>query len=265
MQLKAFGKKYPFLQGNLAFWERYIKARDELFKLLSHAPCLKQLKHSDFLQNMERGIPLLAYHDIRFSEDEINTLAESFCRNMGLIPRSVVFPDRVPVFEALMVSEDEDGFVLAEIHAAIASYAEHLIAGEEEAINWLEHFCPVCGANAGMGLIAPSGKKNLVCSHCHSLWVFLRTACGLCGNFEERGTTILSAEELPNWFLEVCSACGHNLKICDMREELPDIIVYPLHYLTTWEFDLSAKEHGYELVMFKIFERAGWLQPLHTN
>ena len=69
------------------------------------------------------------------------------------------------------------------------------VAADEEAINWLELTCPICGASAAMGLIAPSGKKNLICSHCHTVWVYMRTACGLCGHTEERGTVFYTADE----------------------------------------------------------------------
>jgi hypothetical protein len=89
MQLKEFGKRYPFLRDNLAFWECYIKARDELFQLLFKVIGLELLKQSDFLQNMEQGKPLLSFHDIRISEGEISSLVESFCRNMGFAPRTI--------------------------------------------------------------------------------------------------------------------------------------------------------------------------------
>jgi len=260
MSLRSFGEKYPFLKANMIFWEKYIRARDQLFKLLPPMLDISKLEESDFLENMDQGKPFFAYDHVGISGENINILVNSFCRDMDIPQRILSFPERMPLFEDLQVTVDEDGFILAEVHASIASFIESVIAGDEEAINWMEPYCPICGAHAGLGLIDSSGKKNLVCSHCHSGWIYLRTSCGLCGNLEERGNTFLSTDEVPNWMIEVCDACFHYLKVCDMRNSSPDIITYPLLYLTTWELDLVAKEQGYEPALFWVFERAGWLR-----
>lgn len=265
MQLKDFGDKYPFLKGNLPFWEKYIKARDELFGLCSRIDALQKLKNSAFPQNIAQGKPLFAYEQIRIDAADLDALAQAFCRAMGLAPRAVSWGETVSLAADLAITPDEAGFVLAEVHAALAAYCETLVAGDDETLNWLENYCPICGAAGGMGLIAASGKKNLVCSHCHTVWVYLRTACGLCGHVAERGATVLSADELPDWFIETCAECGHYLKVCDMRETISDIVVYPLHYLTTWELDLAARESGRQPAMFAVFERAGWLRPDNAN
>ena len=259
MDLRKFGEKYPFLQGNLAFWENYLTAREAVMSLL---PSLldTQLEHSSFLANIDKNQPFFAYENIRIAADDIHRLADAFCRAMGLAPVQLSWPDNVPLYDDLTFTEDENGFVSASVHAAIASYVESVIAVDEEAINWLELNCPICGAAAAMGLIAPSGKKNLVCSHCHTVWIYMRTACGLCGHTEERGTVFYTADEEPNWIIEPCDACDHYLKVYDMRNSLPDVISYPLFYLTSWNLDLTMRDKEYEPAFFAIFAMAGWLK-----
>lgn len=266
MNLMAFGGKYPFLKANLAFWESYLKARNELSNEL--ARIIKLLPEDDtraFLIDYGSATPLLTSLKLSLQDENLATLARTFCSAMGLEQCSVQMPNPVPDFEELAITADLKGFVLAEIHAAIASFAENQVADNSDAIHWMEPFCPICGAHAALGLITPSGKKNLVCSHCYSVWDYMRTACGLCGHTEERGSTIISTDELPDWEVETCTSCGHYLKICDMRTRLPDIITYPLHYLTTWELDLAIRDKGYKPAFFKVFERAGWIQFLQAN
>lgn len=264
--LTAFGEKYPFLQGNLLFWEKYITARDQIFKLLPQMIDIAKVKESDFLEHMDQGKSFLAYENIVISAENMTILVQSFCRDMEISQRTMVFPDSVPLFEDLQLEANEDGFIVAEVHASIACFIEGIINGDnKEAINWMEPYCPICGARAALGVINSEGKKSLVCSHCHSLWAYLRTSCGLCGNLEERGSTFLSAEEVANWMIEICDVCQHYLKVCDMRTSSPDIITYPLLYLTTWEMDLAAKEQGHEPALFWVFERAGWLRDSNCN
>lgn len=259
MRLAALGAKYPFLQDNLPFWKSYLRARDELLSLLAEMVDGASLDVAGFFRNISEGKPLLACVDVSLKPADVKRLSEVFCRQMGIAYQPVTLPSPLPLYEDLPLTEDAAGFVAAELHAAVAAFAEHAVAAERE-INWLEPYCPICGATAGMGIITPSGKKNLVCSHCQSVWVYLRTACGLCGYSEERGATILIADEVPGWLMEVCEACGHYLKVVDMRDALPDIVSYPLHYLTTWELDLAARGKGLKPALFGIFGRAGWLR-----
>lgn len=264
MRLEALGEKYPFLQANLPFWERYLRSRDEVDGLLSEMLGAADLEASLFWEDMHQGKPLLAYGTVRLSAAGLNALSRTFCRSMGLPYHPVELPTPLPLHEDLSVAPDTNGFVAAEVHAAIAAWAENAVAGDKE-INWLEPFCPICGAPAAMGLITPAGKKNLICSHCQSVWVYLRTACGRCGHSPERGSTFFYADEEPDWFIEVCEACGHYLKVADMRDRLPEIVSYPLYYLTTWELDLAIRNQGFAPSFFDIFYRAGWLQLAKIN
>lgn len=265
MRLKEFGEKYPFLQNNLPFWEKYIKARDQIFNLLPGMLDMDRLVQSAFMTDSATKTPFLAYESLCFSAHERNILAGAFCDAMHLPSHAIHFPEKLPLTEELFLESNETGFIAAEVHSAIAAFVESVIAADEDAIHWLQPSCPICGAHAGMGLINPSGKKNLICSHCHTVWLHMRTECGLCGHTEERGATFLTADEVPNWLIETCNACGHSLKVLDMRNQIPHIITYPLHYLTTWELDLAARNNGYEPAMFAVFERAGWLPPLRGN
>ncbi len=259
MRLQSFGEKYPFLQGNIVFWEKYLTAREETLNLLPAMIDADQLERSSFLQHMEEGKPFFAYENISLTQDNIKKLVEAFCIPLGLPIRTIDFPEHIPLLADLVLPAGEEGFLIAEIHAVIASYVEGIIAADEDAINWLENTCPICGSHAGMGLIAPSGKKNLVCSHCSAVWIYLRTACGLCGHTEERGTTFYTADEEPNWIIETCQQCGHYLKVYDMRNALPTVIAYPLFSLTSWNLDLTMREQEFEPIFFQIFERAGWI------
>lgn len=265
MNLMTFGERYPFLKANLAFWERYIKARAEIFGSLSAIIKIPPGSDSVDLLDNEQGKPLLASLKLSIPEKDFLKMANAFSSIIGTEVCSVEMPDPVPVFEELAITADTKGFLLAEMHAVIASFVESQVASTEDAIHWMEPFCPICGAHAGLGMIAPSGKRNLVCSHCHSVWDFMRTGCGLCGHTDERGTVFLSTEELPDWTIENCDCCGHYLKIFDMRNKLPDIITYPLHSLTTWELDLAVRDKGYKPALFKVFERAGWIRLLSNN
>lgn len=266
MNLMAFGEKYPFLKANLAFWESYMRARNEVSNELSRIIKLSPYGgNGQFSIEYGAATPLLASLKLSLGDEDIAALTETFCRVMGLELCSVQMGNPVPVFDELNITTDTKGFVLAEIHAAIASFVENQVADNSDVIHWLEPFCPICGAHAALGLITPSGKKNLVCSHCHSAWDYMRTACGLCGHTEERGGMFVSADELPDWAVENCTSCGHYLKINDMRSRLPDIIAYPLHYLTTWELDLAVRDKGYRPAFFKVFERAGWVRFLQSN
>ncbi|MBP2640801.1 MAG: FdhE protein [Firmicutes bacterium] len=261
MDLISFGNKYPFLQANLDFWGKYLTARDNVWGLLPSILDETVLEQSDFLAHLADGKPFLAYESIRIPQEGMEKLAEAFCTPFGLALPQTVFPEEIPLFEKLTVSPDETGFVIAELHSLIAAYIESVITSdEEEAINWLELDCPICGAGAAMGFLAPSGKKNLVCSHCQTVWVYPRINCGLCGHIEERGAIFYTAEEEPNWLVETCKECKSYLKVYDMRNALPDILTYPLHYLTSWNLDLTMRDKEFAPRFFHVFERAGWIK-----
>ena len=264
MDLEFFRKKYPFLEGNLVFWEKYITAREEVLKLLPAMLDDKVGGMGDFAVLAAKGRELLAETEIRLSAEETGTMAEAFCHAMGIVTVTVDFGDVVPLFEELSYTVDTAGFVKTELHALICAYLEELAVGDSETgLNWLELSCPICGAAAGMGLLDASGKKNLICSHCQCVWIYLRSACGLCGHSAEKGMLLLTAEEEQDWSMECCEECGHYLKVYDMRRVVPYIINYPLHYLTSWNLDVSMQGQGYEPAFFYIFERAGWLGSAH--
>lgn len=260
MNLRRLGEKFPFLQSNLIFWEKYLAAREEVMRLLPIMVSEQALSELDFLNHMGDGKPFLSYETIRLNEREIEDLAQAFCRPLGIVLPPIVIPRPLPLLENLQVNADHTGFVMAELHSIISSYIESVIAADEEAINWLEPNCPICGAHAAMGLLTPAGKKNLVCSHCWTTWVYSRTACGLCGHVQDKGITYYTADEEPSWLLETCDQCGYYQKVCDMRKSLPDIISYPLHYLTSWNLDLTMREKDFEAALFLIFTRAAWLK-----
>lgn len=266
MNLRDFGVKYPFLEGNLGFWEHYLSARDQVWKLLPGIISEDFLLEVNFLTHITEGKPFLEYRTISLSPQDSKMLIAAFCEAMELAMPEGDFPEQLPCFENLTITPDETGFIFAELHAMIASYIESVVtADEEEAINWLELNCPICGAGAGMGLIAPSGKKNLVCSHCQTVWVYSRTACGICGHIEEKGITFYTADEEPNWFMETCQECKGYMKVYDMRKAFPQIITYQLLYLTSWNLDLSMRDQGFEPALFQIFERAGWVNKVYKN
>jgi len=261
MNLQAFGSKYPFLQANLPFWEKYLTAEANVQKLLPAILDEAVLEQTAFLTHLAEGKPFLDRQRIRLSSQDAVKLVETFCRPFGLDAKSIAFPEEIPLLENLEVSADEAGFVMAELHAIIAAYIEGVITAEEEdSINWLEPSCPICGSEAGMGLIAPSGKKNLVCSHCQTVWVYSRIACGFCGHVEERGATFYTADEEPDWLVETCKECKSYLKVYDMRKSFPDIITYPLFSLTSWNLDLSMRDQDFAPGLFRVFDRAGWVK-----
>jgi FdhE protein len=259
MDLSAVAAKYPFLQGNISFWETYLEARETVLNMLPGLLDMERIAPGAF--NAAGGTPFLTIEALQLTAENFQKLAVAFASHMGIRWDGSSFGERIPNFTELEVIPDGNGFVVAEVHSAIASFLESIVFPEEETPGWRETFCPICGAPAGMGLIDTEGKKTLVCSHCHTIWLYLRTACGLCGHNAERGMVFMSAEELPGWRIELCEACKFYLKVFDLRHTQLDIISYPLFYLTTWELDLTVRERGYEAVLFAIFERAAWLEP----
>ncbi|SEJ30327.1 formate dehydrogenase formation protein [Propionispira arboris] len=260
ISFESFGEKYPFLKENLPFWQKYQQARQAIFKLMPQFIDIEKLKQTDFLEHMDQKKPFLAYQNVFITAQDSERLIQVFCEVMGLKNRKLVFLEQIPMFEDLNIEADEAGFIVAEVHAGIAAFIGQKLNELQTPVNWLENRCHICGAPAGMGIIDEKGKKELVCSHCHSVWRYIRTCCGICGNLEERGSTFVTADEAPNWLIELCDKCHGSLKVCDMRNSQPDIIMYPLHYLTTWQLDLAVQDRGYEPAMFWIFERAGWLE-----
>ncbi|EAX48178.1 hypothetical protein TcarDRAFT_1725 [Thermosinus carboxydivorans Nor1] len=261
MGLSELAGKYPFLKENIPFWERYLAARDKVLDMLPAVLDVSALEAAGFKGRLARGVPFLADVPVGIAPADYAALTGAFARAMAIEYSPDYWGERVPAWADLTVTPDAQGFVQAEVHAAVASFLESVVLPDEDTAGWLEPYCPVCGAGAALGFIDQSGKKTLVCSHCHAVWQYLRTACGLCGHSQERGAVFLSADELPGWRLELCESCSHYLKVFDMREGLPDIISYPLFYLTTWELDLAARSEGHQPALFAIFGRAGWLLP----
>jgi len=262
MNLKAFAAKYPFLEGNISFWQNYLQARDTVMAMLPDMLNVETVVASNFASRITEAIPFLQCEPVKFAQADMQKLAAAFAKQIGILWEEKTCAEIVSDFPSLELTQDGSGFILAEVHSAVCSFLESIVFPGEEISGWWDPVCPICGASAGMGFIDQAGKKTLVCSHCHTAWLYRRTLCGLCGLGAERGTIFISTDELPAWRVELCEECQHYLKVFDMRNNQPNVIAYPLFYLTTWELDLAARERGYAASLFAVFERADWLQPV---
>lgn len=259
VSLKEFGEKYPFLKGNIPFWEKYSTAKNAVKNILLESADTKILD-SNFFRDSDNSTPFLKLQDYRIDKELGRRLMKAFADAMEVKLESCDFPEKVTVLKKLEVTEDVNGFVLAEVHASVCNFIMSVIS-PDEAANWLEYYCPICGGEAGMGIIVNEGKKQLVCSHCHSLWYDIRTKCGICGHLPQKeGNTFFSDDDTPQWFIEICKECNSSLKVFDTRKDEMSIDIYPLFYLTTWGLDIAMTEKEYDAALFAVYERAGWLK-----
>ena len=259
VSLKEFGEKYPFLKENIPFWEKYSTAKNAVKNILLESADTKIL-NSKFFNDPDNRKPFLGHETYKMDKELGRKLTEAFSKAMGVELKSYDFPEEVTLLKKLTLTEDVQGFVLAEVHASVCSFIISVLSPDEPA-KWLEHYCPVCGGEPGMGIIVDDGKKQLVCNHCHSVWYHVRTKCGLCGHQPlKEGNTFFSDDNEPAWFIEICKECKGSLKIFDSRKGEMIVDIYPLFYLSTWGLDIAMTEKEYEPGLFAIYQRAGWLK-----
>jgi hypothetical protein len=109
--------------------------------------------------------------------------------------------------------------------------------------------CPACGGLPQVAYLADGGEalvtapRRLVCSRCHHVWAFARTACAGCGERSGAKRPIYGeAERLPHLRIDACLSCERYLVTVDLRKDPGAVPI--VDELTALPLDLHAREQG---------------------
>lgn len=115
----------------------------------------------------------------------------------------------------------------------------------DEARDWQESSCPVCGSRAGMAELAgEDGRRYLSCSTCTFTWPFKRLACPFCGNDSAENLSYFIAGDGATR-VDTCKSCSRYIKTRDSRNTDADVPL-DVEDILTIHLDLLASREGFE-------------------
>lgn len=106
--------------------------------------------------------------------------------------------------------------------------------------------CPFCNRKPALGVLRQLGdgaRRSLVCGFCLCEWDFRRIVCAGCGQEDQTGLPVYTADQFPHLRVECCDACHSYIKSVDLTKNgLADPLV---DELASVPLDLWAQEHDY--------------------
>ncbi len=126
----------------------------------------------------------------------------------------------------------------------LEAYAEDLKDSIEDD-KWQKSTCPVCGGEPLMGrLHKETGKRELQCQLCRTVWSFKRMECPFCGCDEQKMLRYFYDEDETTYRVEVCDDCKRYLKTVDLRTKNEETGLIA-EDLATLHLDVAAEREGY--------------------
>jgi FdhE protein len=110
---------------------------------------------------------------------------------------------------------------------------------------WEHGHCPYCGSLPYMGeLTGRDGQRWHVCSYCCARDRAARLQCPYCGERDENKLRMFSADALPFFEVQVCTACTGYIKLADLRQK-SEHLPAALNDLASLPLDMLACREGY--------------------
>jgi FdhE protein len=158
-------------------------------------------------------------------------------------------------FEQGMANESEEapeeakmGLTEMAVDLALQPYLEwaaEQVMPHVDQEGWKRSYCPACGGAPDFAvLIEETGARHLLCSRCHSQWLYKRLQCPFCNNTDHTKLLYYPSEDKV-YRLYVCQACRHYLKAIDLRAATHRVVL-AVEPLLTVAMDFAAQEQGYK-------------------
>lgn len=194
-------------------------------------------------QHATSGAPLLAYGELRVQPTDLRLLVRQIAD--ALIRHDVLDEEDVPVVKDIERRSDLPVLVEAwfvgdrdrrvpvtrpgtpDVPSALAQVftlalrpwlgkCADALQERRELDAWRHAYCPLCGSEPGLAVVAPDGRTFLMCARCTLRWPHDSDACPFC---ENANASLMSSFGAPDgaYRVNVCDACRRYLKGMDVR------------------------------------------------
>jgi FdhE protein len=112
-----------------------------------------------------------------------------------------------------------------------------------------ESRCPFCGGMPQVSFLqskeasSESGKRDLVCATCLTVWPFRRVVCAYCCEEQPAKLCYFHSPEFEHIRVEACDTCRRYIKGVDLTRK--GLAVPLVDEIAAAPLDLWAREHGY--------------------
>jgi FdhE protein len=108
---------------------------------------------------------------------------------------------------------------------------------------WARPYCPFCGGDPELGILAPSGGRRLACGRCTGTWPFDEHICPHCDNRQPASQTSYTSRD-GRYRLVACDACKRYVKAYDARgADRPFML--DVDTIASLPLDAAAMQRGY--------------------
>lgn len=219
--LKFYDKVLNFLESAEAY--RYEPSKDDI--------CYKSDVAEALLKELIKALEI--------PEENIQPLKEALL--FGRIDFRRLPFNEIPSFQS-PYHEDELASILYILGMPFLNWSA--ASSENNAAEWENGKCPVCGATPSFAVMKKEDKKTLLCSFCGSKGTWRRIGCPACLEINGSKIDILEAEDEAGVRLELCNTCKCYIKAAD-EKLLSDNTSYLLDLMTV-PLDIVAQQKGFK-------------------
>lgn len=235
---------------------------------LSFKPDMSGLTKKHCRGRNTKGLPMLTVEDIKIDKKlykkNLIVLTQAIrTKSKGGLPKSFSIDPLLERQQRSLRGLIEDGELIEKmagqlemehpvlnlyIHFAflpfIRKYAE-LLQSHLDSKNWLRGYCPICGREPLIaGLEGDLGQKWLLCSLCHTMWLYKRLTCPFCANEDQSSLKYFTVDDEGTHRVDVCDKCKRYIKTVDSRKLHTPRNLF-VEALSTLALDLVAEKEGY--------------------
>jgi hypothetical protein len=132
--------------------------------------------------------------------------------------------------------------LLLSIRPFLARCAEALLSRPEFS-RWAHGHCPVCGWEADLAVVTPTGERRLICGRCVAQWTFGSHTCPYCAN-DDRSLVTSFATRDGRYRVYACDVCRRYIKAYDARNAQRPVML-SVDSIATLPLDAAAMARGY--------------------
>ncbi len=206
-------------------------------------------------QRLEEGLPQLTFEQLEVDPAAFQQLVEritdvliEYNPEWGAGRQKLSAEEVLSLAEAALQSgkmaDPSLGLTALAVSFALSPYLQKAAEVVMPHLNqdlWHRSYCPVCGGSPSLAVLTRErGDRYLMCSRCHSQWLYKRLGCPFCG---AEAMDYYPSED-GVYRLYVCDACHSYLKAIDRRGTIKEICL-PVEHLVTVSMDLAARREGY--------------------
>ena len=147
--------------------------------------------------------------------------------------------------ESINVSWEAMAFLLySSLWPSLARHAHRLQTELPPQGHWQKGYCPVCGSQPALSILAQEGQRYLVCGFCRHQWAVRRIFCPFCENEDASTLGYFFAADEKEYRVNTCQNCHKYIKTIDIRQMTRPFYA-PLEAILTTHMDMQAEQAGF--------------------